>query len=151
VFAARWRLTNVCAPLIIVFATDQAGGNRCRGADTSASLSRSFCFLLSLSILDFHEPLRYSRRKCSSRGILYGTLIELARQEVTIKSPFLYLTMCRESLRRNRERKRERERGGGGLSDISETYDDQRNYSCPINCVFYIIFFYLDYTKDQFA
>jgi len=37
------------------------------------------------------------RQKCPFRGVPYSMLIELGRQEVTIKSPFLYLAICGES------------------------------------------------------
>lgn len=36
-------------------------------------------------------------RICPFRGVPYSMLIELGRQEVTIKSPFLYLAICDES------------------------------------------------------
>lgn len=55
-------LTNVCAPLIIVFATDQAGE-----IGAAAPILLSF----SLPLPDFHEALRYSRTEMSlSRSTL---------------------------------------------------------------------------------
>lgn len=36
-------------------------------------------------------------RKCPLRGVPYSVLIELGRQEVTIKGSFLYLAICGES------------------------------------------------------
>lgn len=59
-----------------------SGGNRCHGADTSLFLSLP---------RDFHESFRCPRTEMSLfRGIPYDMLIELGRQEMIIKSPFLY-------------------------------------------------------------
>jgi len=56
-------LTNVCAPLIIVFATDQAGE-----IGAAAPILLSF----SLPLPGFHESLRYSRR--TEMSLSRGTL-----------------------------------------------------------------------------
>lgn len=54
---ARWRLTNVCAPLIIVFATDQAG-------EIGATAPILLSFSLSLGI--FMNRFVVLERKCPS-------------------------------------------------------------------------------------
>lgn len=75
-------------------------------------------------------------RICPFRGVPYSVLIELGRQEVTIKSPFLYLAICDESPQK---------------SGISVTYDgiDQGGIdSCSINRN--IKRSYVDCTRDEY-